>query len=452
MSQHHVLFISYYFPPSGGSGVQRPLKMVKYLEEFGWTPIVLTVDPEHASYPGLDHSMAEEIPPTTEVYRTQSWDPYSMYATVASKKKDDIVSVGFVSNKKRGWKEYLARWIRANLFIPDARRGWVPFALKQARMVIQSHTIDAIVTTGPPHSTHLIGRKLKKLYGLPWIADMRDPWTKVYYADQFPTTPIARHFNKGMEQSVLDEADLVVTVTPSMQTAFQAQTQTRCVNIYNGFDPADFPLTEPETGPELSEDAFVLSFVGNLMADQNPSALWTVIHEERQQGRLEKLKIQLVGNVDRDVLSDIQQAGIMDLVSLKEYVPHQEAVQYMQTGTVLLLPINRGPAGKGILTGKLFEYLATRNPILGIGPTDGDAARVLSMTGAGFMLDYDDKTRIVETLQSYYSAWEAGHLSSDVNEEAIEQFNRKHQARELATLLDELLTQNNDHTSSEESM
>lgn len=437
MSQHHVLFITYYFPPSGGSGVQRPLKMVKYLEEFGWTPIVLTVDPEYASYPGLDHSMLEEIPPATEVHRTQSWDPYSMYASVASKKKDDVVSVGFVSDKKQGWKEYLARWIRANLFIPDARRGWVPFALKQARMIIQSHTINAIVTTGPPQSTHLIGKKLKKLFGLPWIADMRDPWTKVYYADQFPTTPIARHFNERMEQSVLDEADLVVTVTPSMQTAFQAQTKTQCVNIYNGFDPADFAELDPPA--DTQSETFLLSFVGNLMADQNPSALWKAIHQLREQGRLEKMNIHLVGNVDRHVLADIDQAGIMDLMTRKEYVPHHEAVQHMQAGTVLLLPINRGPAGKGILTGKLFEYLATHNPILGIGPVDGDAARVLAETGAGTMLDYEDRTGIEQALLAYYTAWTEGHLGTSTDKETLGQFNRKHQARELAGLLDKLL-------------
>ena len=411
--------------------------MVKYLEEHGWKPIVLTVDPDYASYPGLDHTMLEEIPNTTDVYRTQSWDPYSMYATVASKKKDDIVSVGFVSDKKKsGWKDYMARWIRANVFIPDARRGWVPFALKQARILIQSQPIDALITTGPPQSTHLIGKSLKKHFNLPWIADMRDPWTKVYYANQFPTTFIAKHINQKMEQSVLDQADRIVTVTPSMQAAFQQQTQTPCINIFNGFDPADFP----QSAPTPPTDSFLLAFVGNLMADQNPSVLWTSIQQARAENSMEKLKLLFVGNVDRVVLNSIEEAGLMDLVTLNAYVPHNEAVQFMNSSSALLLPINKGPAGKGILTGKLFEYLAARRPILGIGPTDGDAAHVLTLTGSGHMLDFDDKPGIMNTLLSYYHHWSQGTPAITINDAAIQQFNRKEQAKQMAALLDTLIS------------
>ena len=263
---------------------------------------------------------------------------------------------------------------------------------------------------------------------------MRDPWTKVYYADQFPTTPLARRINERMEQSVLDEADLVVTVTPSMQTAFQAQTDTQCVNIYNGFDPDDFvnpPSLEPQEG-------FTLMFVGNLMADQNPSVLWRVISEEHAKGHLDELTIVLVGNVDREVLNDIEQIGISHLVNQKEYVPHDLAVQYMQLGSALLLPINRGPAGKGILTGKVFEYIAAGNPILGIGPTDGDAAHVLATTGAGTMLDYNDSIRIRNTLLSYYSSWQKGTPAILTNTDQITQFSRKQQASQFAELLKSL--------------
>ena len=438
--ERHVLFISYYYPPSAGSGVQRPLKLSKYLPAYGWTPIVLTVDPEHASYPGTDHSMLDEIPDTVDVLRTKSWDPYSMYASMSRKKKDDMVSVGFVSEKKPGWKDYLARWIRANLFIPDARRGWVPFALKQARLVIQSHQIDAIISTGPPHSTHLVGRKLKREFNIPWIADMRDPWTKVYYADQFPTTPIAKQINKRLEQSVLDEADLVVTVTPSMQSAFQAQTQTPCINIYNGFDPKDF--TDPQEAEQQGE--CTIAFVGNLMADQNPSALWQAIYEERNAGHLEALKILLVGNVDREVLLDIERIGISHLVERIDYVPHPEAIRYMQAGSILLLPINRGPAGKGILTGKIFEYLATGNPILGIGPTDGDAAHVLSITKTGRMLDYKDTEGIKASLRHYYTSWETNASAIHSSADDISPFNRKKQAGQLAGLLDSLVDSHHD--------
>lgn len=433
-SQRYVLFISYYFPPSAGSGVQRPLKLVKYLQDYGWTPIVLTVDPEHASFPGIDESMVNEIPDTIEVHRTKSWDPYSMYASMSSKKKDDVVSVGFVSEKKAGWKDYLARWVRANVFIPDARRGWFPYALEKGSSLIATKPIKAVITTGPPHSTHLVGRDLQKQFGLPWIADMRDPWTKVYYADQFPTTPIARWFNERLEQSVLDKADSVVTVTPSMQTAFQAQTETPCINIYNGFDPADFSAPPPAK----SEDRFTLSFVGNLMADQNPSALWQVIKEEQAKGHLEKLLIQLVGNADQGVLLDLKRLDLSHLVEQHAYVPHHEAIQFMQSGSALLLPINRGPAGKGILTGKLFEYLATGNPILGIGPTDGDAAHVLSNTGAGKMLDYEDTQGIRDTLTHYYTSWKNKGSAITVDEQQVSQFNRKEQAGQMARLLDSL--------------
>ena len=435
MAQRRVLFITYYFPPSGGSGVQRPLKFIKYLQDFGWMPVVLTVDPDYASYPGNDPHMASEIPDNVSVHRTRSWDPYRLYASLSNKKKTDVVSVGFVSGEKIGWKERLARWVRGNVFIPDARAGWVPYGKKKGRTILETEAIDAIITTGPPHSTHLIGKQLKKAFDVPWIADMRDPWTTVFFAQQLPMSPPARALNNRMEQSVLDQADVVVTATPSMQEEFQPKTQTPCVTIYNGFDRADFTSPSP-----AQSNTFTLAFMGNWMADQNAPVFWETLATLYQTKSLQELRMLFIGNIDQHVMQHIEQAGLRHLVEHTGYLPHNEALDKLKQGSAVLLPINQGPAGKGIVTGKLFEYMASGIPILGIGPTDGDAADILARTGAGFMIDYADTAAFRDTLTRLYDAWKKGNTVIQPDEQAIASFDRKYQTGQLARLLDKAIS------------
>ena len=439
MSKRRVLIIAYYFPPSGGSGVQRALKFVKYLPAFGWQPVVLTLDPAKAAYPNLDPAMLEDVPEAAEVHRTNSWDPYKIYAGLTSKKKESAVSVGFLSDSPITAREKLSRWIRANIFIPDARVGWYFYALKRAKALIEKGDIDAVFTTGPPHSTHLIGRSLTRKYGLPWIADFRDPWVDIDFLEELPMTEAAKKRNASLEQSVLDEASVVLTVSPAMQRAFVAKTQTPCRIIFNGYDHEDF-----EKGEDRQTEAFVISHVGNMNAARNPKVLWKVLAGSLEKGLFPKTRIRLVGNVDGSVTQDIQKFNLTDRIDRIEYCAHDEAVQYMQSSSMLLLPINNVFSAKGIVTGKLFEYMATHEPILGIGPPDGDAAALLNETQAGKMFDYEDEDGVFSFLEQCYLDWQNSTTHTinreAINREAVAKYSRKGQTGQLADSLTQLVS------------
>ncbi len=432
--QRRVLIISYYFPPSGGSGVQRSLKFVKYLRTFGWEPVVLTVDPEYAAYPDLDEAMAAVVPESVACFRTKSWDPYRLFGRLKGQKKSDTVSVGFLSERPPSALDKVARWVRANLFLPDARVGWNRYAKKEASFLIEEGDIDAVFTTGPPHSTHLIGQALHRQYGMPWVADFRDPWMEIDFIEKLPMIKQVRLLNQRMEQSVMDDADRLITISPSMQRAFQKKTRTPCISILNGFDEEDF-----EAAKHLEEDAFVISHIGNMNADRNPVALWDVLERCIRNGKLSRLKIRLVGNVDQSIFLKLEQAGLTSIVEKIAYLPHREAVSQAMASAVLLLPINNVPSAKGIVTGKLFEYLATQNPILGIGPPEGEAGRILAETGAGKMIDYTDEARMEAFITEAYRAWETGKSFMAAKPETIEQYSRKFQTGILAGVLNELV-------------
>ncbi len=432
MGRKRVLIIAYYFPPSGGSGVQRALKFVKYLPAFGWQPTVLTLDPEQAAYPDLDPGMMADVPEDVEVIRTGSWDPYQIYAGLSRKSKKDAVSVGFLSDAPITFREKVARWVRANVFIPDARVGWYFYALKKAKQLVEDDKVDVVFTTGPPHSTHLIGRTLKRKFDIPWVADFRDPWSDIDFLEELPMSKWSRRLNASLEQSVLDEASTVLTISPAMQRTYSKKTQTRCKTIYNGFDEEDF-----EAPVAVETDQFYISHVGNMNAARNPEVLWRVL--SNNPDAFPRLRIKLVGNIDGQVMQALEKAKLMQKVERIEYCPHSEAVKQMKESALLLLPINRVFSARGIVTGKLFEYLATGNPVLGIGPVDGDAAAILDETGAGKMVDFDDEGGLLKFLSNIYKNWESSSITPPADQRAIARYSRKGQTGHLADLLDELV-------------
>jgi len=430
---NRVLFVTYYFPPSGGPGVQRSLKFAKYLPAFGWEPTVLTVHPKSASYPNLDMKMLEEIPPGLSVERTGAWDPYALYARLLGRKKEETIGVAFIGGEHESWKQRLAKWVRANLFLPDARVGWVPFAIRRGMELLQRERFDVILTSGPPQSVHLIGRALARRSGLPWCADFRDPWTDISYYRELPLTPLARQIDAALERSVLREADRVIAVSPSLRRMLARKTQTPISVIMNGFDEADFKGDEVR-----KQEKFVISHVGNLAASQNPDALWKALRQMREQGLIPDLRLLMVGNVDAAVRKEIAGHGLEDILEYVPYVPHDEAVAYMRGASLLLLCINQVPDAACIMTGKLFEYLASGRPVLGIGPPEGDAAAVLDETGAGTMFAHHDVESVGAYVLRHYEAWASGHPFEGADRESRAPFSRKEQAKQLAALLSEV--------------
>ena len=380
-----VLVIAYYWPPSGGSGVQRWVKFCKYLPQEGWQPVVFA--PENADYPSLDPSLEADLPKDLEVLRGRIWEPYAAYRKLLGG-KNASTQVTEISSGKKTWKQRLSLWIRANLFVPDPRVGWVKPSVKTLKAYLAEHPVDVIVTTGPPHSVHLIGLQLHKALGTPWIPDFRDPWSRMYYLKYLPMTEKTWNKLRRQEQTVLDSCSTVLACTPLVQEEFQAQTHTPVACITNGFDEADFA----ERLLPRWDGHFNITHTGLFAADGNPLALWKVlgILAASEPGFREDLRIRLVGKVDKEVLESIKAAGLSANVVALGPQNHATAILEQRAATILILPMRNDAQYRPILPGKLFEYLAARRPILGIGQEDGAMARVLFSAKAGITADWED--------------------------------------------------------------
>lgn len=427
-----VLIITYYWVPSGGAGVQRWVKFTKYLRNFGWEPVIFT--PQNPEYPALDPSLEKDVPSDVEVIKTPIWEPYNIYRNLMGEKNEPI-NAGFISeNKKSGWKERFSIWIRGNFFIPDPRRFWVKPSVNFLKKYISENQIDAIVTTGPPQSMHLIGAGLKKFFPtLPWLADFRDPWTNIDFYEDLHLTKIADHVHHQLEKKVVRNADAVVVVTKGMQEEFLKLQPKRIEIIPNGFDEEDFHSNETEL-----DEKFTISHIGTLNAARNQTTFWKVLNElctENEQFKSDLL-IQLIGKVDYTVVEEINENNLKDNFVKIDYLPHNEAIAKQMSSQVLLLLINQTNNAKGIVTGKLYEYLAAHRPILGIGPTNGEVSEILTSTQGGGVIDSNDAKKMKEAILQYYKQYKNHSLT--VPTDSVEKFSRKNLTHDLANLLDSL--------------
>ncbi|HNX43900.1 MAG TPA: glycosyltransferase [Bacteroidales bacterium] len=428
-----ALIITYYWPPSGGAGVQRWLKFTKHLRQFGWEPVIYT--PENPEIPAFDATLATDIPDNITVLKTPIWEPYTAYKKLVGMKQGDRINSGFLSEKKKsGIIESLSVWIRGNLFIPDARKFWIKPSVRYLTRYLSDHPADVIITTGPPHSVHLIGMELKRITGICWLADFRDPWTGIYYFDQLKLSRLAKRKHSGLEKKVLQQADGVTVVGNFMKEEFSRIVKRNYCVIPNGFDEDDLE----ETGYGQADQKFSLSHFGTIYPLANPVLFWKVIAEKLADDSrfAEKLQIKLVGSADHTVMSAIQSNGLEKFVRKIGYLPHKEVIREMQKSQVLLLLVNNTPQAKVILTGKLFEYLAVRRPVLCLGPDDGDAAALLKETNAGKNADYSDEISMRKILDEYFSLYLTGNL--DAESRNTGQFSRRELTRRMAEVLNDL--------------
>ena len=432
-----VLIITYYWPPAGGAGVQRWLKFVKYLPQFGWEPVVYTA--QDGEYPVLDHSLEKEVPEGTEVIRKKIIEPYSWYKKFIGQKPEEKINAGFLSqSEKPAGKEKLARWIRGNLFIPDARRFWIRPSVRFLSKYLKDHPVDIMVSTGPPHSMHLIALGIKKKLDIPWIADFRDPWTKIDFYKELHLSRWADRKHHLLEKKSVQTADMIVAVTRHMQKDFEKLGARQPVYLPNGFDPEDIPAEYPV--PEKG-DKFRIVYVGTLNRPRNPEILWETVAEMIEEDPLfaTDLEIDLVGKTDIIVDKAIKQYRLSSYVNKKDYLPHHEIFGIQKEAAVLLLLINRAPDARGIVTGKIFEYLTAGRPILALGPPDGEAAMILNQTGTGTTVDYDDKKRLKKVITEFYHLHKAGKLF--VTPEHIENFSRVNLTKQLVGLFEKAVGQ-----------
>ncbi|HUX59161.1 MAG TPA: glycosyltransferase [Bacteroidales bacterium] len=418
-----VLIITYYWPPSGGAGVQRWLKFAKYLPEFGWEPIILTVDPEFAAYPVTDYSLEKDLPATVEVYKTPATDYFSIYNRDRSK----IPSAGFANSVNNTLKGKFLRFIRGNFFLPDPRKGWNKFAFKKACEIIQTKGIKHVITTSPPHSTQLIGLKIKKRYpGIKWIADLRDPWTDIYYYDQFYPTFISRAIDSSFEKNVLEKSDQIITVGNSLKDSFDSKVKgvaAKTVVITNGYDEDDFNMIK-STKPSK----FTITYIGTLSDHYPVDGLVDALRKLQQEGR--EFNIRFVGTIASKakelILSSIEYSS----VEFIPYTAHKEAIKYMLNSSVLLLIIPFYQNNKSIITGKLFEYLATGTPVICLGPGAGDAAGLLKESGHGKTFHYSDSKGIFNNLTALFTD------NSVFEKASIKDFTRRELAKKVVSVLE----------------
>ncbi|UMB61657.1 glycosyl transferase family 1 [Lutibacter sp. A80] len=417
-----VLIITYYWPPAGGSGVQRWLKFVKYFRDFDVEPIVYTV--ENPKYPILDESLQSDVPKNIEVLKQPIFEPNSILSFFGKKKSE---SAGFLNQKPTFFGRIL-QYIRANYFIPDARKFWIKPSVKYLKKYISTHKVDAIITTGPPHSMHLIGLKLKQQLGVKWIADFRDPWTEIDYFHQLPLTKKAINKHHFLEQEVLLNADKVLVVGNTMNKNY-AKFSNNVVTITNGFDG------EVLTSENNLDSKFTITHIGLMNADRNPKMLWDVLAEIISENTDFKndFILKLIGKVDPSVVEVIANKKLQNNIEIVSYVSHNKVLEYQKKSQVLLLLLNNVPSAKGIITGKIFEYLMVNRPILAIAPVDGDLAEILNETNAGVVVDFEDRTKLKNSILELYSKYKEHNLS--VNSKNIEKFHRRELTKQVAELL-----------------
>lgn len=427
-----VLIITYYWPPSGGAGVQRWLKFVKYLRLYGWEPVVYT--PENPEPPAFDETLTREIPEGTVVVKRPIWEPYDFYRKLIGAGKDERISAGFISEERKpGKAQQFSVWLRGNFFIPDARKFWIKPSIRFLTQYLKANPVEAIISTGPPHSMHMIALGVKKKTGLPWLADFRDPWTHIDFYDQLMLSRFADRRHKKMEQQVIRNADRLVTVSKSWEADFIRLGARRTRVITNGFDPADFPERK-----NIKPENFTLTHIGSLNRDRNPDFLWKVIGElvREHEAFREQLKIRFVGKTDISVFDSLQKYELSGFAEKIDYLLHEEALQVSATSAVLLLLINNTPNAMGIIPGKVFEYLASGRPVLCIGPPKGDSAGIITAANAGPVVDFGEEQQLREALLSIFNNYR--NNTETPREEGISKYSRKNLTSEIAEVLNEI--------------
>lgn len=425
-----VLIITYYWPPSGGAGVQRWLKFSKYLPEYGWKPVIFT--PANPEVPNEDPSLLKDIHPDTETVHLPIWEPYRFYKDFLREKTAEKTHPGFISEQKRpDLKQKISVWIRGNLFIPDARKFWIRPAVRYLLNYLQQHPVDAIVSTGPPHSMHIIALKIKEKTGIPWLADFRDPWTEIDFYDQLLLTKMADKRHRFLEKKVLESSDRLVVIGPHMKARFEQVANTNPIVIHNGYDEEDFINTQPK-----NNSWFSIVHVGAMNKDRNHDVFWKAIRDIIDSRHLtqSQFKIRLIGKVDYTVTASVREHGLENYTEFIPYLPHNEVVNELVSASLLYLPINNTPNAKAIQTGKIFEYIASGRPILGVGPVDGDAAAILRECSAGTMAPFSDEETIRTVVTGHLDNYFAG---KERHSKPCRQFSRRNLTEQMAKILDQ---------------
>ncbi len=424
-----VLIITYYWPPSGGAGVQRWLKFSKYLPEFDIEPIILTVDSKYASYPQTDKSLIKDISPNLTVIKTKSFEPLNILSRLLGKK--NVPYGGFTNVNKKSILQIVLRFIRGNFFIPDARVGWNKYAFKKAKEIILKNKIETVITTSPPHSTQLIGLKLKQKLNIRWIADFRDPWTDIYYYNDLLHLNFVKKRDKKREKKVLETADKVISNCESnknlLLSKISKQTENKFQIITNGFDKEEFIFENKK-----SKD-FIITYSGTISENYAPDIFFKVLSHIKTNFKEINFKLRMLGNVAKDIEKLIDKNKLAEIYEPIGYVNHNELIKHLISSTLLFYIFPKTKNDKGI-AGKLFEYLAVRKTIIGIAPKDGDSAKIINECKAGRVFERDEEKVLLKYFSELIDLWKInGHLWIENNE--FEKYSRQKLSKKISELI-----------------
>ena len=421
-----VLIITYYWPPAGGPGVQRWLKFVKYLPDFGIEPVVYI--PENPTYPLIDKGLLQDINSNTTIIKQRIIEPYS-WASAFSKTNTKKISSGIIPNKKRqSIMQKAMLWVRGNLFIPDARVLWIKPSVKYLSKYIKENGIETVITTGPPHSLHLIGLNLKNELNINWVADFRDPWTTIGYHKELKLSRSAAIKHRKLEREVLNTADKVIVTSPTTKKEFERLTKKPVAVITNGYDIE-------KVGREPLDEKFTLSHIGSFLSERNPRILWKALREliKDNDEFKKRFELKLIGAVSNEVMATIHEFKLESYVNNLGYIPHNEAVKQQRKSQVLLLVEIDSEETKCIIPGKLFEYMVSERPIVAIGPQEADFASIIQTTNTGVFTTYYEKEKLKEAILGYFNQYLQGNLKSHAI--GLQQYSRKNLTAQLAELL-----------------
>jgi hypothetical protein len=431
----NLLVIAYYFPPSGGPGVQRVLKHIKYIREFGWNPIVFTV--RNAQYPAFDYSLLEEIPKDITVIKSKIFEPYDLYRLITGKKKDVSIDVNTIKKEgqKIGFLEKIAEFIRATFFIPDARIGWYFSSKKELKKLLMDYRIDAVYSSSPPYTCSLIARYVKRTLKIPWIAGFRDPWTDFISSPKRWFFP--KSIDKQLEKSVFSESDFVECawegIIKDALKKYPDLDKSKFIHNPNGFDSEDYPVIY-----RTKNNKFTLTYTGSMYGRRNPEALFQAINNLLKSELISKdeFHIRLIGRFGQEIFDMIENSGFSENIEVIHYLPHSESLQYLLKSDALLLIVDESKESEEIVPGKVYEYLGTNIPLLVIAPEKSAIADLMQETGAGLLAHQSQTSLIGNNFLTLFNNWKKGLSLNTLNPDAIKKYERKESARKLAQILD----------------
>jgi len=427
----NILIITYYWPPASGPGVQRWLKFAKYLPEYGWQPIILTV--EGGSYPAMDKGLLKEIPASIKVYRTATWEPFGLYNKLRGQKGNSVEVGGGALADDGSIIKKIGNYVRSNYFIPDARKGWNKRAIPKAKALIKKYDITHVVTTSPPHSSQLIGLTLKKELNIKWLTDFRDPWTSIMYNQYLKRTQSSIAKDQAYEDEVVTTADHVVLTTEVLKKEFNNRNNNISV-ITNGYDQSDLKKKSPNSAFEK----FTIFFMGNFLNQQSIASFWKSIAEldDSDPSFKDTFSLLIIGNLSEQVHRDIDKYNIAHLVKIEAFQPHDVVVRKMKQSHLLYLPMPQTDKVEMVIPGKTFEYLASKLPILSIGTSACDVAHILNNCKRKPIIDYANQQAITDRIKSHWEDWNKTNNQTFHDNDLHQTYERSALTEKMAGILD----------------